>query len=62
MKKIYQIPTATVVNIHIKNTILSASDPNESVGVDPNETPQNPSGFDARRSNNAWDEEDEEDF
>lgn len=60
MKKTYQIPTATVVNIHIKNTILSASDPNESVGVDPNEIPQDPSGFDARRGNNVWD--DEEDF
>ena len=58
MKKIYQIPETVTLKI-ATSMILSASNPD--VKVDKTET-IDPVNVDARRSNNAWDEEDEEDF
>ncbi len=59
MKKTYQIPETVTMKI-ATSMILSASDP--QVGADPNATPIDAGEVDARRSNNAWDEEYEEDF
>lgn len=58
MKKTYQIPETVTMKI-ATSMILSASDP--QVGLDKDAT-VNSGEVDARRSNNAWDEEDEEDF
>lgn len=60
MKKIYINPEITMVSVKVQ--VMQAASPNGEGKFDPNEPPQDPSGFDARRSNNAWDEEDEEDF
>lgn len=59
MKKIYQIPETVTMKI-ATSMILSASDP--QVGLDKDATPVNPGEVESRRSNNVWDEEDEEDF
>ena len=58
MKKTYQIPETVTMKI-ATSMILSASDP--QVGLDKDAT-VNAGEVDARRSNNVWDEEDEEDF
>ena len=58
MKKTYQIPETVTMKI-ATSMILSASDPN--VKVDKNES-VDAGDVESRRSNNVWDEEDEEDF
>ena len=58
MKKIYQIPEAVKTEM-ATSMILAASDPN--VKVDKNES-VNADDVESRRSNNVWDEEEEEDF
>ena len=59
MKKTYMTPATEVVSVNIKTSILGASDPNESVSVDPGKT-EAPSGFESRSQNNVWDWDDED--
>ena len=60
MKKIYINPEINLVSVKVQ--VMQAASPSGEGKFDPNETPQDPAGFDSRRSNNVWDEEDEEDF
>lgn len=59
MKKTYQIPETVTMKI-ATSMLLITSDP--QVGLNKDATPVDAGEVDARRSNNAWDEEDEEDF
>jgi hypothetical protein len=59
MKKTYQIPETVTMKI-ATSMLLITSDP--QVGLDKDAAPVDAGEVDARRSNNAWDEEYEEDF
>ena len=58
MKKTYQIPETVTMKI-ATSMLLITSDP--QVGLD-KDAAVDAGEVDARRSNNVWDEEDEEDF